>query len=75
MHWRCFFCLALLCAATLAAAQEKTDEFGFYRFPTVYGDRVVFTSEGDLWSAPLAGGSAQRLTVHVGIEEISAFLA
>ena len=73
MHWRCFFYLALLCAATLAMAQEKAEEVGFYRFPTVYGDRVVFTSEGDLWSAPLAGGSAQRLTVHVGIERFPAF--
>jgi tricorn protease len=73
MHWRYSFCLVLLCAATMAVAQEKTEEFGFYRFPTVCGDRVVFTSEGDLWSAPLAGGSAQRLTVHVGIERFPLF--
>lgn len=37
-------------------------EQGYYRFPTIHGDTVVFVSEGDLWSVPAAGGVARRLT-------------
>ncbi|MGH9420523.1 MAG: S41 family peptidase, partial [Thermoanaerobaculia bacterium] len=38
------------------------------RFPAIHGDRVTFTYGGDLWSAPLSGGTATRLTTHPGIE-------
>lgn len=41
---------------------------GYYRFPAVHGDTVVFTSEGDLWRVGLDGGAAQRLTSHHGQE-------
>lgn len=37
---------------------------GYYRFPGVASDQVFFTAEGDLWSVPLAGGRASRLTTH-----------
>ncbi|MBI2920949.1 MAG: PD40 domain-containing protein [Planctomycetes bacterium] len=59
----------LLLAALPAAAQEP----GMYRFPCAHGDRVVFTSEGDLWVAPLAGGEARRLTTDPGKEHHPAF--
>ena len=36
------------------------------RFPTVHRDRIVFTCEDDLWSAPSAGGRAHRLTTGLG---------
>lgn len=39
---------------------------GYYRYPTINGDRVVFVCEDDLWSAPAQGGSATRLTVSFG---------
>jgi tricorn protease len=39
---------------------------GYYRHPTVHGDRVVFVSEDDLWSASLSGGTAQRITANPG---------
>ncbi len=38
------------------------------RFPDIHGDRVVFVSAGDLWSVPLDGGAATRLTTADGLE-------
>ncbi|MES2709316.1 MAG: S41 family peptidase [Verrucomicrobiota bacterium] len=45
---------------------------GFYRFPALHGDTVVFTAEGDLWKVPVTGGTAQRLTSHPGTESFAA---
>jgi tricorn protease len=39
---------------------------GWYRFPTVHEDTVVFVAEDDLWSAPVQGGVARRLTTGLG---------
>ena len=41
---------------------------GYYRFPTVHADTVVFTAEGDLWKVGVQGGQAQRLTTHPAAE-------
>jgi tricorn protease len=35
---------------------------GYYRYPTVHDDAVVFVSEDDLWEVPLEGGRVRRLT-------------
>ncbi|HQQ68013.1 MAG TPA: peptidase, partial [Candidatus Cloacimonadota bacterium] len=34
----------------------------YFRQPAVCGKQVVFVSEDDLWSVPLSGGKAERLT-------------
>jgi tricorn protease len=39
---------------------------GYYRYPTIAGDRIVFVCEDDLWSVPAGGGIASRLTVSFG---------
>ena len=41
---------------------DDASEQGYYRYPAVHGDRVVFVSEDDLWEVPLGGGRATRLT-------------
>ena len=35
---------------------------GYCRFPTVHGNRVAFVCEDDLWTVPIEGGIARRLT-------------
>ena len=54
-------------ALTFAAPQAFAGE-GYYRFPTLTADKLVFTAEGDLWSVPLGGGAAARLTSHAAEE-------
>ncbi|MEZ4462596.1 MAG: PDZ domain-containing protein [bacterium] len=39
---------------------------GYFRFPTIHHDRIVFVSEDDLWSVPTSGGVARRLTSGLG---------
>jgi tricorn protease len=39
---------------------------GYYRFPTIHGDTVVFVAEDDLWEVPASGGVARRLTANLG---------
>jgi len=39
---------------------------GYYRFPTIHNDRVVFVAEDDLWQVPATGGVARRLTANLG---------
>ena len=55
--------LLLLFAGTCEAAAR-----GYYRYPAIHGNTLVFTAEGDLWKVPLRGGEATRLTTHLGQE-------
>ena len=65
--------LSLFALVFLAALGAQPNNRGYYRFPAIHGQTVVFTSEGDLWQAPLAGGTARRLTTHPGDEMRAAF--
>src|SRR5579862_6688455 len=39
---------------------------GYYRFPTIHNNTVVFVSEDDLWTVFAGGGIARRLTSGLG---------
>lgn len=40
---------------------------GYYQYPTIYKEQVVFVSEDDLWSVSVKGGSATRLTANLNM--------
>lgn len=65
---RKFLLSAALIAVALFASAATQAETRLLRFPDVHGERVVFSYGGDLWSAPLDGGAAWRLTAHPGLE-------
>src|SRR3954465_3042816 len=39
---------------------------GYYRFPTIHDNTIIFISEDDLWSVAANGGVARRLTSNLG---------
>jgi tricorn protease len=60
--------VALLLFALSTYAAEP-----FLRHPSIHGDTVAFTAEGDLWIASATNGEARRLTTHPGTEESPLF--
>lgn len=55
-------CLLLITQPALALS-------GYYRYPALHNDTLVFTAEGDLWKIKLDEAYAQRLTTHPAEEK------
>jgi len=43
---------------------------GYYRYPNIHNNTIIFTAEGDLWKVSIQGGLAQKITSHLE-EEIA----
>lgn len=74
---RRFAVLAAIVAAfgvPLSANDTPSARPGYYRFPAIHGDTIIFTAEGDLWTVSASGGVARRLTSNPG-EELHATIS
>jgi len=65
-----FVGLAAVFFTVSAFAREETRVL---RFPAIYGDQIVFTYTGDLYTVASAGGVARKLTNHQGYEMFARF--
>jgi tricorn protease len=65
--------LAMAAAAFSAtlAGNNVGEQQGFFRYPNIYQDKIVFTSEGDLWMVSASGGTALRMTTAEGEERFA----
>ena len=66
-RWTTFTVLLLILTVQTFAGQALK------RFPDIYGDKIVFVSEEDIWIASATGGMAERLTIHDGSERYPKF--
>ena len=55
-------------AVFLLTGNAYGDEARLMRFPSTNGKDVTFSYAGDLYTVPVSGGEARRLTSHVGYE-------
>lgn len=55
--------LLLVCLFVYSITPAQGFE-GYYRYPDIHKNMIVFSAEGDIWKVPLSGGIAQRLTTH-----------
>src|ERR1700722_3045877 len=61
--------LTLICGSP-SAKDQTSARAGYYGYPAIHGDTVIFTSEGDLWIVGVGGGAAHRLTSSLGLESM-----
>jgi len=67
------FITAVFLLAFLATIGFALEEGRFFTYPTINGDKIVFTYEADLWVVNAQGGTAMRLTTYPGTESFAKF--
>lgn len=65
------FAIMILLGINFAKAEPA--EARLLRFPAVYGNQLVFSYAGDLYTVPADGGTARRLTSDIGYEMFARF--
>ena len=50
------------------APTEGSPEARLLRFPATNSQEIAFSYAGDLWTVPIGGGEARRITSHIGYE-------
>jgi tricorn protease len=71
MKLRFFILFCLTAAGCFVASGQQ--EARLLRFPAIYGDQIVFSYAGDLYSVSANGGLARKLTTHIGYEVFPKF--
>ena len=64
-----FLCVLFLAGSALAQQPETR----LLRFPAIFGEQIVFTYGGDLYTVSSSGGVARKLTSHEGNEMFPRF--
>ena len=64
----------LVAFSVIISFSSLTAQEGYYRYPTLNDQALIFASEGDLWRLEQGKSQAQRLTTHAE-EESHAFLS
>jgi tricorn protease len=64
--------MALVCLVPVNAGEAVSTRPGYYRYPAIHGDTIIFSAEGDLWTVSAKGGAARRLTTNPGEETYAA---
>ncbi len=64
-------CTAALCSA--AFANEYTVDAGMLRYPDVSDTHITFAFDNDIWTVPIGGGTASRLSSPSGSEIMPRF--
>ena len=65
----------LMVATTVAVSVQvsQADEARLLRFPATNGHDIAFSYAGDIYTVPLSGGTATRLTSHKGYEAFARY--
>ena len=71
MKTRCFFSFILIACLSLGTFAQN--EMRLLRFPTISGNKIVFSYAGDLYSVDKKGGIARKLTNDIGYEMFAKF--
>lgn len=58
----------LIALALVLATPLRAEEARLLRFPATNGKEIAFTYAGDIFTVPITGGEARRLTSHIGYE-------